>query len=204
MACSRSAGPPVCCAVTNLNTSAATTCAGGLPTTVKNTFRSYATAATVLGRDRTARNSRNSSSNGTPNRTTRSPTAVRDRRRPRSTQGDIQESLHRTHRLYRHWVNEDYLHIKQKRKLNSLRYLGRIVMHGYRPGSLPTGRPASVIGNPADCGRYIVCTPSRTWFCTCAGTPTARPRRAVNTAADGPATHVVAPWSLGCFDPGRT
>lgn len=55
--CSRTA-PPVYCAVMNANTSAATTSAGGLPTTVKNTFRSYATAATVLGRDRTPRNSR--------------------------------------------------------------------------------------------------------------------------------------------------
>jgi hypothetical protein len=44
---SRAATPPVYCAVTNAKTSAASTSAGGLPTTAKNTFRSYATAATV-------------------------------------------------------------------------------------------------------------------------------------------------------------
>jgi len=40
--------------VTNASTSAATTRRGGLPTAVKNTFRSYATATTVFGRDREA------------------------------------------------------------------------------------------------------------------------------------------------------
>jgi hypothetical protein len=38
--CSRRTAPPVYCAVMNANTSAAVTSAGGLPTTVKNTFRS--------------------------------------------------------------------------------------------------------------------------------------------------------------------
>src|SRR6185503_8915574 len=76
----------------NVNTSAAATCRGGLPTTVKNTFRSYATAATVFGRDRTARNSRYPSSTATPNRTTRSPAADRDRYTRRSLQ-DIQAPL---------------------------------------------------------------------------------------------------------------
>jgi hypothetical protein len=89
---------------------------GGLPTTVKNTFRSYATAATVFGRERTARNSRYASSSGTPNRATRSPAAERDRHRPRSTQ-DIQAPLRQTHRQHGQWqwINKDYLHIKQIR-----------------------------------------------------------------------------------------
>jgi hypothetical protein len=38
--CSRRAGPPAYCAVTNASTSAATTRRGDLATTVKNTFRS--------------------------------------------------------------------------------------------------------------------------------------------------------------------
>jgi hypothetical protein len=44
--------------ITNASTSAATTYTGGLPTTVKNTFRSYAIAALVFGRARTAKDSR--------------------------------------------------------------------------------------------------------------------------------------------------
>src|SRR5262249_30130710 len=95
--CSRRAGPPAYWAVTNASTSAATTRRGGLPTTAKNTFKSYATAATVFGRDRTARNSRYASSSATPNRTTRSPVVDRDRRTRRSLQ-DIQEPHSPTHR----------------------------------------------------------------------------------------------------------
>src|SRR4051794_31134778 len=76
----------------NASTSAATTRRGALPTTVKNTFRSYATATTVFGRDCTARNSRYASSTATPNRTTRSPAVFRDRCRRRAPH-DIQEPL---------------------------------------------------------------------------------------------------------------
>ena len=55
---SRHTGPPVYGAVMNANTSAATTSRGAFPTTVKNTLKSSATAGTVFGRNRTARNSR--------------------------------------------------------------------------------------------------------------------------------------------------
>jgi len=47
----------------------ATTSRGALPTTVKNTFRSYAVASTVFGRHRPATKVRYSSSSGTSNRT---------------------------------------------------------------------------------------------------------------------------------------
>jgi len=46
---------------------------------MKKTFRSYATASTVFGRHRPARNSRYSSSSGTPSRTATPPAASRDR-----------------------------------------------------------------------------------------------------------------------------
>jgi hypothetical protein len=40
----------------------------GLPAAVKNTFKSYATASTVFGRQRPARNSRYSSASSSPSR----------------------------------------------------------------------------------------------------------------------------------------
>ena len=84
--CSGFTVAPVCCAVTNANTSAAVTCPGGLPTTAKNTLRSYAAASTVFGRERTAKNSRYTSSCGPPSRTIRSPAAFRERCGHGSTQ----------------------------------------------------------------------------------------------------------------------
>jgi hypothetical protein len=51
-------GTPVRCAVMNANTSAATTSAGCLSTTLKKTFKSYAVASTVFGRHRPDRNTR--------------------------------------------------------------------------------------------------------------------------------------------------
>jgi hypothetical protein len=49
------------------NTSAATTSAGGLSTTAKNVFRSWATARSVFGRARPATNARYESTSGSPN-----------------------------------------------------------------------------------------------------------------------------------------
>jgi len=63
----------------NASTSVARTRPGDFPTTVKKTFKSYATASTVFGRHRPAKNSRYSSASGTPSRTTSSPATSRDR-----------------------------------------------------------------------------------------------------------------------------
>jgi hypothetical protein len=86
--------------------------ARALPTTVKNTFRSYATATTVFGRDRTARNSRYVSSSATPNRTTRPPAVSRDRTSRKSLHADTQEPpqypIHQ-HNMPR--ITKDHLHI---------------------------------------------------------------------------------------------
>jgi len=75
----------------NPSTSAGRTRRGGLATTVKKTFRSYATASTVFGRHRPARNSRYSSS-GTPSRAISSPAASRDRVRRTTVTG--MQALH--------------------------------------------------------------------------------------------------------------
>ncbi len=57
---------------------------GGLPAAVKNTFKSYATASTVFGRHRPARNSRYSSVSRSPSRAITFPAASRERvRQPR-------------------------------------------------------------------------------------------------------------------------
>jgi hypothetical protein len=50
--------PPARCELMNASTSLLVTAAGALPTTVKNTFKSNATASTVFGRQRADTNSR--------------------------------------------------------------------------------------------------------------------------------------------------
>ena len=91
------------------NTPPAVPRAGGLPTTAKNTLTSKATASTVFGRDRAARNSRYASSCGTPSRTTSPPAAVRERCRQGATQVMLGT-------LSGH---EDYPHIKHDRMSRS-------------------------------------------------------------------------------------
>lgn len=82
--------------------------------TAKKTCRSYATATTVFGHDRTARNSRCASSGSTPNRTTRPPAASRDRTSRRQPHDDIQAPLNtRSTSTNMPWITKDYLHIKQ-------------------------------------------------------------------------------------------
>ncbi|BEL05482.1 hypothetical protein Q0Z83_036730 [Actinoplanes sichuanensis] len=81
---------------------------------MKNTFRSCATATTVFGRDRTARDSRYASSTATPNLTTRPPAASRDRTNRKPLHNDIQEPLNtRSTSTNMPWITKDYLHIKQ-------------------------------------------------------------------------------------------
>ncbi len=111
---------PVRCAVMNASTSAGWTCSGGLATTVKNTFRSYAAARTVFGRHRPPRNSRYTSASGTPTRATRPPERSHEqtgRKSPACTAG--------SHRHKRHPVKaarndtEDHVHNMHERAFAS-------------------------------------------------------------------------------------
>ncbi len=84
--CSAPCSParPVRWAVMNASTSAGPTSSGGLPTTEKNTLKSYAAASTVFGRHRPPRNSRYTSASGTPTPTTSPPKRSSERTTQRS------------------------------------------------------------------------------------------------------------------------
>src|ERR1035441_6184823 len=99
------------------NTSVPVTSAGGLPTTLKNTFKSKAVANTVFGRHRPATNSRYSSSSGTPSRTSGKPLASTELIRRGSTAMGALHLHERRATTARRNVHEDHPHIKQKSKL---------------------------------------------------------------------------------------
>jgi len=61
------------CAAKNVNTSAEVTSAASLPTTSKNTFKSYAVASHVFTAPRAPTNSRSASTNGSPSVIARNP-----------------------------------------------------------------------------------------------------------------------------------
>src|ERR1022692_4826277 len=97
------------------NTSVLVTSAGGLPTTLKNTFKSKAVANTVFGRHRPATNSRYSSSSGTPSRTSGKPLASTELIRRGSTAMGALHLHERRATTARRNVHEDHPHIKHER-----------------------------------------------------------------------------------------